>query len=211
MLLKAILTILVGLHLLPISAPKSSPSPQRTPTALAQGNISISDEVYADLALQHELDHVSVYYFDDNPKNTVSITHDKKWDPASTVKLYVAMYAFDQVAAGNISLDEEVTVQGINVAPSQTFQDGYPTLKEGEIVSIYGLLDRMITQSGNTSYNTLLDILDRTKVTKYVHDLGLVNSNVGAKLNLDYDQGGLDSSTNGFGLNATNADDYARA
>src|SRR5258706_13044952 len=121
------------------------------------------------------------------------------------------MYAFDQVAAGNISLDQLVTVEDKNVAALQSFPNGYPLLNAGDTASVYELLDRMITQSGNTSYNTLVDLLDRTKITKYVHDLGLVNSSIGAKLNLSGDQEAVDSTISGFGLNSTDANDYARA
>src|SRR5260221_4950725 len=215
MILKAIIAFLIGLHILPslpaktLTLPTPSPSPQNLQPL--QTNVSIPDEVYADLALQHELNHVSVYYFDENAKNTVTINANKNWDPASTIKLYVAMYAFDQVAAGNISLDSQVIVEDKNVAPSQAFPNGYPLLRAGDTVSVYELLDRMITQSGNSSYNTLLDLLDRVKITKYVHDLGLVNSSVGAKLNLDDEQERIDSPSPGFGSNKTNADDYARA
>ncbi len=215
MILKAIIAFLIGLHILPslpakiLTLPTPSPSPQNLQPL--QTNVSIPDEVYADLALQHELNHVSVYYFDENAKNTVTINANKNWDPASTIKLYVAMYAFDQVAAGNISLDSQVIVEDKNVAPSQAFPNGYPLLRAGDTVSVYELLDRMITQSGNSSYNTLLDLLDRVKITKYVHDLGLVNSSVGAKLNLDDEQEAIDSLSPGFGSNTTNADDYARA
>ncbi len=174
-------------------------------------DLTVSDDIYADLALRHELDHVGVYYFDDNIANTVSLNAEKAWDPASTIKLYVAMYVFDQVASGNISLDKLVTIQDKNEVPSQSFPNGYSPLAVGDTVSVYELLDRMITQSGNVSYNTLLDLLDRRQVTKYVHDLGLVNSSVGAKLNLDDLQRAQDEATPGFGPNTTNADDYATA
>lgn len=222
MLSKFLTGILMSLHLIspskPLSIPQVTPPAIQIPSNADQAStnpnandLSISDEVYADLALQHELDHVSVYYFDDNPKNTVSINADKGWDPASTIKLYVAMYAFDQVAAGSISLDQNVTIEDKNVVSSQSFPQGYGPLHAGDSASVYELLDRMITQSGNTSYNTLLDLLGRTKITKYAHDLGLVSSSIGAKLNLDGNQEAEDQSVLGFGPNTTNADDYARA
>src|SRR5258708_530854 len=208
MFLKALSAFLVSLHII------SAPPPPKIPETIhpnEKSTVSIADEVYAELAIQYELDHVSVYYFDDNPKNTISINPQKTWDPASTVKLYVAMYAFDQVAAGNISLDQMVTVQDKNVVPSQSFSNGYSPLQAGNMVSVNELLDRMITQSGNVSYNMLLDLLDRTKITKYGHDLGLINSSVGAKLNLDAYQEDIDASSPGYGPNITNAADFGTA
>lgn len=69
----------------------------------------------------------------------------------------------------------------------------------------------MLTQSDNTAYNTMLDILDRREITKYVHDLGLVNSSVGSKLNLDDQQVTAEYVTPGFGDNVTTANDFATA
>src|SRR5258708_2741197 len=218
MLPKAIVAILISLHILQASTPQIPipiPTPisekLTTPIKAVQSGISIPDLVYADLALQHELGHVSVYYFDDNPQNTISFNSDKNWDPASTIKLYVAMYAFDQVSHGKISLDQLITVIDKNVAPSQSFPNGYTLLKTGDTLSVYELLDRMITQSGNTSYNTLLDLLGRQEITKYIHDLGLTNSSVGAKLNLDEDQQQYEAEVPGYGPNLVTANDYAKA
>lgn len=195
-----VFTILLPLTLKPVKASEKSVD-----------QLNLPDEVYADLALRHALDHVSLYYFDDNINNTISINADKSWDPASTIKLYVAMYAFDQIAAGKLSLDQIVTITDKNIAPSVSVADGYQPTQVGQQISVYELLDRMITQSGNTSYNTLLDILDRREITKYIHDIGLVNSSIGAKLNLDDAQEAIEVTSPGFGPNVTNADDFARA
>ena len=176
-----------------------------------EGKVNLSDEIYADLALRNALNHVSLYYFDGNIDNTVSINADKAWNPASTIKLYVAMYAFDQVAAGKISLDQLVTIDDKNVAPAVSVEGGYAPLSAGQQVTVYEILDRMITQSGNTSYNTLLDLLDRREITKYIHDLGLTSSSIGGKLNLSDAQEALEANSPGFGENITTADDFARA
>lgn len=215
-MLKALVTFFIGLHLLPgpTATPiPNIPTPQSSPATAqqTQNTVSIPDEVYADLALQHQLDHVSVYYFDTNPKNTVSINADKNWDPASTIKLFVAMYAFDQVAHGKISLSQNVVIDPNNVAASESYAQGYPQLNAGDNVTIFRLVDQMITQSDNTAYNSLLDILDRQQVTKYVHDLGLTNSSVGAKLNLDPLQQHYDLDVAGYGPNLITASDFATA
>ncbi len=173
--------------------------------------ITASEEVYADLALRNELQNVSVYYFDDNIGNTISLNAEKDWVPASTIKLFAAMYAYDQVATGNISLEQTVTITDNNVAPSLSDPNGYPPLSEGDTVTVYRLVDQMITQSDNTSFNTLLDLLDRRQITKYIHDLGLVNSSVGGKLNLNDSEQAVESASPGYGPNVTTADDYAKA
>lgn len=217
MLPKALISILVSLQLLPASSLKlaSVPSSSSTSTSQTQQkvetSVSVPDEVYADLALQHELGHVSVYYFDSDPKNNVSIDATKNWDPASTIKLYAAMYAFDQVSHGNIKMDQLVTIDSKNVAASQSYPNGYPALAASDQVDILRLLNQMITQSDNTAYNTLLDILGRQQITKYIHDLGLINSTVGSKLNLSEDQQQYEFTTPGYGPNLITAEDFARA
>jgi beta-lactamase class A len=219
---KAVVTFLVGLHLLPLSALKSlkpNNTPERPPFATQipavkapkNNNLSIADTLYADLALQHELDHVSVFYFDGDPKHTVSINPDKNWDPASTIKLYAAMYAFDQVSHGKISLDQTITIDAKNVAPSESYLNGYDVLSEGNDVTVFRLVDQMITQSDNTAFNTLLDLLDRQEITKYIHDIGLTNSSVGSKLNLNDNQQPYEVNNGGYGLNLITANDYAKA
>lgn len=65
--------------------------------------ITISDAVYADLAVRGYLDNISVSYVDGNPANIININETRYWLPASTVKLFAAMYAFKQIA--NHTLD----------------------------------------------------------------------------------------------------------
>ncbi len=151
-------------------------------------NATISDLVYADLALNGNLSKVSINYFDGNTNNNIDINSDKLWIPASTIKLYAAMYAYDQVARGKLSLDDQIVIDAKNTAPSEQVDSPLPELTAGESVSMSRLIQQMIVQSDNTAFNTLLDVLDRREITKYIHDLGLINSNIGAKLNLDYSQ-----------------------
>ena len=173
--------------------------------------VTLSEEVYADLAMRHALGHVSVYYFDGDIKDTISINADQAWVSASTIKVYAAMYAFYQVSQGQLSLDQLVTIDPSNVAASESIPNGYAALQDGDIVSVYRLLDQMITQSDNTAFNTLLDLLDRREVTKYIHDLGLESSNVGGKLNLDDLQQAQEAQAPGYSENTTTAADYAKA
>jgi beta-lactamase class A len=205
--------ILTFFHLLPLPlTSKATPSPTPTPTTVTEkSSVTIGDEVYADLALQHELNHVSVYYFDGDPLHKVSINASESWDPASTIKLYAAMYAFDQVNHGGINLDQLITIEAKNVASSQSYPNGYGTLNKGDQVTVSRLIEQMITQSDNTAYNTLLDLLDRQQITKYIHDLGLINSSIGAKLNLDDNQQQYEFTALGYGPNLITAEDFGRA
>lgn len=182
--------------------------------ALAQDtgqNLTISDAIYADLAVQGNLDNVSLYYRDKNSTDDVSYRDNKAWIPASTCKLYVAMYAYDQIAKGKASLADVITIKTTNVVPSEDVENGLPPLIEGDQALIQRLIEQMLTQSDNTAYNTLLDVFDRREITKYVRILGLSSSSIGSKLNQDEFQSQSESTIPGYGINTTTAADYGKA
>lgn len=192
-----------------------SPKPLLTTSGGAKevlaSTVSLEEAVYADLAIRHYLNNVSVYSDDGKPEDRVSINADREWLPASTVKTFVAMYAYDQVDKGNLGLDDLVQVQAKNVVPTESVDNGLPALQEDEYANISRLIYQMVTQSDNTAYNVLLDVLDRRSVTDYVHSLGLSNTQIGSKLNLDDVQEQYEISTPGFGINTTTASDYSLA
>lgn len=196
-----------------------SPSTSKTTNLLSSSSkklvkplsVSVEEEVYADLAIRHYLNNVSVYSLDQNPNDTVSINTDKQWLPASTVKTYVAMYAYNQAYKGNLGLDDQVVVDAKNIVPTELVTDELPTLQEGQYVSIYRLIKQMVTQSDNTAYNVLLDVLDRRNINDYIRGLGLTHTSIGSKLNLDDNQLQYENSVPGYGINTTTAGDYLEA
>lgn len=198
-----------------VGARSKKPASSRTEIPNAppptSNNMVLADAVYADLAVHHELDNVSVFYFDGDPKNNIAVNSVRQWIPASTIKIFVAMYAFSQAAKGNLNLSDLVTISDNNAVASEIDTPDAPSIQSGQVMTIYDLVYKMITQSDNTAFNTLLDILDRREITKYAHDLGLVNTNVGAKLNLDDQQVQSEYQTQGYGDNTTTADDFATA
>lgn len=172
---------------------------------------TIADAVLADLASRNYLNNVSVFMYDQKEATAISVNQDKQWIPASTVKLFVAMYAFDQITKKIINKNDLVTIDGKNVVPTEMETPELPALQEGQSVTILRLITQMITQSDNTAYNTLLDVLDRRNVTNYVHAIGLAHTEIGSKLNLDDVQSQYEELTPGFGINTTTAQDYANA
>jgi len=182
-------------------------NPQAKPTA----EPTVEDAVYADLALRNYLDNVSVSYDENNPALNFSLDAEKHWYPASTIKLYAAMYAYDQIDKGNIHLSDTVTAEAKNVVDTELETDKFPPIQEGNIVTIDTLIRQMLTQSDNTAFNILLDVLDRQKVTDYIHSLGLIHTSVGSKLNLDTSQEEYEYDVQGYGINTTTAQDYTNA
>ncbi len=179
--------------------------------AATKPTLSLSDAILADLALHNYLDYVSIDFKDIKSPNTVSINETHQWLPASTIKLFVAMYAANQIIRKNISASQWVTIDEKNVVPTELETNDYPVLTPGLITTVDILLKKMITQSDNTAYNTLLDLLDRQKVTQFVQSLGLKHTIIGSKLNLDDAQTQYEYTTPGYNINTTTAADYEKA
>lgn len=182
------------------------------PLALADSShISLSDAVIADLALRNSLNDVSISMIDGKDNQLINLNPEKQWIPASTVKTYVAMYAYDQMDKGNIQPSDTIIMDGNNIVTTEIETPEFPAFYEGESVTIDRLVKQMITQSDNTAYNQLLDVLDRRAIVTYVHSLGLTHTEIGSKLNLDDTQTQYEQLTPGFGINTTTADDYSKA
>lgn len=182
-----------------------------SPIFAAPPALTLSDAVYADLAIRHLLDNVSLYYADGKTSNNVVVNEERHWIPASTVKTFAAMYAFKLISTGSLHLTDHVTIDAKNNVPTELVTDELPTLLEGQSVTIDRLLRQMITQSDNTAFNQLLDVLGRDSITDYIQSLGLVHSRVGSKLNLDTSQEQYEFDAPGYGINTTTAEDYAKA
>lgn len=174
-------------------------------------SLNISDAVTADLAIKGYLDNISVAYNDGSQTNKIDINGTRHWLPASTVKLFAAMYAFKQIQNNQLHTWDLITADAKNVVPNEFVSDELPTIQQGDQISIERLIKQMITQSDNTAFNMLLDTLDRQKITQYIHDLGLIHSAVGSKLNLDTSQEQYEYDVPGYGINTTTADDYTKA
>lgn len=174
-------------------------------------DVSIEDAVYADLAIRHYLTNVSVESFDGNSQDSININVDKQWVPASTVKTYVAMYAYKQIQDNKLSLNDFILIDPKNVVSTELETEELPVLAEGQSVSVERLIKQMIIQSDNTAYNVLLDVLDRQEISKYIQSLGLTNSVIGSKLNLDSNQQQSELNVSAYSLNVTTVQDYSRA
>ncbi len=167
--------------------------------------------IYADLAVRGYLDNVSVFYTDGKAINNIKLNETRHWLPASTVKTYAAMYAYKLVSEGKLHLSDIVSIDGKNEVPTELVTDTLPNLLIGETVSIDRLIRQMLIQSDNTAFNQLLDVLGRNTITRYIQSLGLTQSHVGSKLNLDDSQTQYEYDVSGYGVNSTTAEDYAKA
>lgn len=197
-LLPVLLLVLVTSIVHPVYATSSTSS------------VSLSDAIYADLAVRHYLDNASVYYTNGKLADNVALNETRHWLPASTVKTFAAVYAYKLIKEGKINLNDTVTIDGKNEVSTELVTDELPTLLTGDTVTIDRLIRQMITQSDNTAFNQLLDILGRDNVTNYIQSLGLTHSHVGSKLNLDDTQTQFEYDVPGYGINTTTAEDYGK-
>ena len=190
-----------------LNAPTPTPSPLPG-NEIEQLNLhkDLNEEI-ADDGLQ---DNVSVYYNNLANNYEVAINADRSWIPASTVKLFVLPEAFRQKENRIINFDSRVVIDQQNVVPTELESQDYQPLRAGSRATIRELVYAMITQSDNTAYNTLLDILDRRNITATLRKLGLANTVVGEKLSLDDNQYAVDLTVPGRQPNTTTAHDFGR-
>jgi D-alanyl-D-alanine carboxypeptidase (penicillin-binding protein 5/6) len=103
---------------------------------------------------------------------------DQRIEPASITKLMTSYIVFDEIKAGHLSPDDQVTVseKAWKMHGSQMF------LRVGEKVSVDQLLDGLITASGNDAAVSLAEYIGGSTSTfvqymnQYAAKLGLSNS-----------------------------------
>lgn len=198
----------------------STPTPNSVatpPVAIGQINYDVlkqdQDTLSKYLTVEGTLlgigDNYSIYMSNLNDPETVTINPEKAWIPASTVKAFVALEAYRQHSLGLIDFNTPITITAQNVVPTELETDDFPRLREGTVTTIEQLVDAMIEQSDNTAYNTLLDILDRRNINQTLQNLGLTETVVGEKLNMDDNQLPIDQAVPGYRSNTTTAKDMA--
>ncbi|MBS4035297.1 MAG: serine hydrolase [Ignavibacterium sp.] len=111
------------------------------------------------------------------------VNYDNFIYPASVYKMYVAAEVLHQVSQRKYSLYDEYVVSGHNAVDRSKGikSDPRPLLKENDTVTIYYLLDLMITRSDNASANCLIDIAQRPNIDYLLHTYGWKGSEVTRK------------------------------
>lgn len=111
------------------------------------------------------------------------VNYDNFIYPASVYKMYVAAEVLHQVSQRKYSLYDEHIVSGHNAVDrtKEIKTDPRPLLREKDTVTIYYLLDLMITRSDNTAANCLIDIAQRPNIDYLLHTYGWKGSEVTRK------------------------------
>ncbi len=171
---------------------------------------NIKKYLIAEAALLGVTDNISLYFKDmQNSSLEVSLDPTKSWVPASTIKAYVLLEAFRQKRLGLVDFNQTITIKPDNVVTTELETDEFPRLREGTTTTVRQLVESMIIQSDNTAYNSLLDILDRRNINNSLRTIGITETVVGEKLNLDGDQFQKDLAVAGRQPNTTTVKDLA--
>lgn len=105
---------------------------------------------------------------------------------ASVIKLNLMAGAYNAVAGG-VPFDSEILITKSNWTGTWTpeedgIHDPNPPIKLGQTWTLAKLNEVMILRSDNVATNTLIDFLDRQKVTAFVQGTGLTSTHVRHKL-----------------------------
>ena len=103
--------------------------------------------------------------------------------PASVYKMYVAMEVLKQVGEGQYSLYKPYVIKNPNIVDTvkEIGSDPRPLLQHRDTVSVYYLLDLMITRSDNSAANAMIDIATRPEINQRILANGWTGSEVTRK------------------------------
>jgi beta-lactamase class A len=114
----------------------------------------------------------------------VLVNAEQRFPMASTYKVAIAGAIFAAVDAGRLELDQMVTVDPAMMVPSEVLADRF--IHPGVSLSVYNLLELMLTQSDNTATDVLMKLAGGGKaVTAWVNKQGVQG------LQVDRDTAGL--------------------
>lgn len=167
--------------------------------------------VHADTAaLRHALDSISdahhgiVGYALSNLETGERITRrgEEPFPTASLIKVPIAVALMEQVAAGQLSLDDRITVLRIEKVPGAGILQ---FLHDGAEITIRDAAWLMLTLSDNTATNLLLSRVEMRRVWDAMEKRGLMRTKVHSKVFLRLASVAPDSSVKyGLGVSTPN-------
>ena len=165
-------------------------------------------------ALRHTLDSISdahhgvVGYAIANLETGERLSRrgDEPFPTASLIKVPIAIALMDQVAAGQLSLDDRITVLRIEKVPGAGILQ---FLHDGAEITIRDAVWLMLTLSDNTATNLLLSRIEMRRVWDAMEKRGLPRTKVHSKVFLRLASVAPDSSVK-YGLGVSTPNEMAR-
>jgi beta-lactamase class A len=136
----------------------------------------------------------------------ISRRGDEPFPTASLIKVPIAVAVMDQVAAGQLSLDDRITVLRIEKVPGAGMLQ---FLHDGAEITIRDAMWLMLTISDNTATNLLLSRVEMRRVWDAMEQRGLPRTKVHSKVFLRLASVAPDSSVK-YGLGVSTPNEMAR-
>ena len=131
---------------------------------------------------------------------------EEPFPTASLIKVPIAVAVMEQVAAGQLSLDDRITVLRIEKVPGAGILQ---FLHDGAEITIRDAAWLMLTLSDNTATNLLLSRIEMRRVWEAMEKRGLPRTKVHSKVFLRLASVAPDSSVK-YGLGVTTPNEMAR-
>ncbi len=131
---------------------------------------------------------------------------DEPFPTASLIKVPIAVALLDQVALGQVSLDDRITVLRIEKVPGAGVLQ---FLHDGAEITIRDALWLMLTLSDNTATNLLLSRVEIRRVWEAMEKRGLPRTKVHSKVFLRLASVAMDSSVK-YGLGVSTPNEMSR-
>jgi beta-lactamase class A len=179
------------------SAPKPESFARADSAALRRTLDSISDA-------HHGVVGYSIVNLDTGER--LSRRGDEPFPTASLIKVPIAVALMEQVAAGQVSLDDRITVLRIEKVPGAGILQ---FLHDGAEITIRDAAWLMLTLSDNTATNLLLSRIEMRRVWEAMEKRGLPRTKVHSKVFLRLASVAPDSSVK-YGLGVTTPNEMAR-
>lgn len=131
---------------------------------------------------------------------------DEPFPTASLIKVPIAVAVMDQVALGQLSLDDRITVLRIEKVPGAGLLQ---FLHDGAEITIRDAMWLMLTISDNTATNLLLSRVEMRRVWEAMEKRGLPRTKVHSKVFLRLASVAMDSSVK-YGLGVSTPNEMAQ-
>ena len=115
----------------------------------------------------------AVYIAYPQKSQTPYIYNSKKMRSASMIKVFILATAMELVKDGNLSLDQQMTIEAHNKVGGAGILAGYAT---GTRLTMREVLRNMIIHSDNTATNMMIDLLGMSTVNEYLQMKGYTDT-----------------------------------
>ena len=111
----------------------------------------------------------SIYIAYPQKSQTPYVYNSKKIRSASMIKVFILATAMELVKDGNLSLDQQMTIDAYNKVGGSGIMSGYAT---GTKMTMREVLRNMIIHSDNTATNMMIDLLGMNTINEYIQMKG---------------------------------------